>query len=102
MRDECNPAGEFRRHDSEYEAALRAAIARCARGDAREDELRDALRRYARDAQRRHMRAEEVVIAFKTMWSAFAEAGDALERLEQQRLLERLVSLCIREYYGDA
>ena len=102
MREEFESTDDGHTHGSESEAALRAAIARRARGEASEGELGAALRRYARDAQRRHLRAEEVVIAFKSMWRALPEASDAFERQEQQRLLERLVTLCIREYYGES
>jgi hypothetical protein len=79
---------------------LRAAIAKHARGEAHDDELRRALSLLAQEARVRNLRAEELVIAMKTLWRALPEVQGATNRTEQNLLLGRLVSICIEEYYG--
>jgi hypothetical protein len=79
---------------------LRAAVTRHARGEAHDDELRHALSVLAHEAQVRHLRAEELIIALKSLWRALPEVQQATNRTEQNLLLGRLVSLCIEEYYG--
>ena len=79
---------------------LRAAVAKHARGEARDDELRRALNLLAREAQARRLRAEELIIALKALWRALPEVQQAANRTEQNLLLGRLVSICIQEYYG--
>jgi hypothetical protein len=80
---------------------LRAAIAKHARSEAPDDELRRALSLLAREAQARRLRAEEVIIALKALWRALPEVQQAANRSEQNLLLGRLVSICIQEYYGN-
>ena len=79
---------------------LRAAIAKHARGEARDDELRRALSLLAQEAQVKRLRAEEVIIALKTFWRSLPEVQQATNRTEQNLLLGRVVSICIEEYYG--
>src|SRR5918912_65055 len=80
---------------------LRAAIAKHARGEAHDDELRRALSLLAHEAQVRHLRAEELIIALKSLWRALPEVQQSSNRTEQNLLLGRLVSLCIEAYYGQ-
>jgi hypothetical protein len=80
-------------------SALRAMLVRCARGDAAEQDLRLALERFARDAQRRQLRAEEVIVMLKGLWHALPEAHDIVDRADERHMLERLVTLCIEAYY---
>ena len=79
---------------------LRAAIAKHARGEAHDDELRRALSLLAQEAQVKHLRAEELIIALKTLWRSLPEVQQATNRTDQNLLLGRLVSICIEEYYG--
>ena len=79
---------------------LRAAITKHARGEAYDDELRRALSLLAHEAQVRHLRAEELIIALKSLWRALPEVQQSSNRTEQNMLLGRLVSMCIEEYYG--
>ena len=79
---------------------LRVAIAKHARGEAHDDELRQALGLLAQEAQARRLRAEELIISLKALWRALPEVQQATNRSEQNELLGRLVSMCIEEYYG--
>ena len=46
------------------------------------------------------LHAEQVVILVKEVWSEVPEASSAPATDEQRQMLERLVTLCIEEYYG--
>jgi hypothetical protein len=97
-------------HTSEPSAQLP-----CARGV---DELRLALRRYvidggavsddswrvaARlmcdDARARSIQVEELLIALKRTWAVLVDA-ERIPRAHSSRLLARLVTICVQEFYG--
>ena len=81
------------------------------------ESLRAALRAYLRDndtarlqvslgdvaheAHARKMRAEQLLVQLKDIWFELPEIGGAPEGDDQNRLLQRVVTLCIREYYSD-
>ena len=72
--------------------------------DSRRVELDDALvaavDRMVREAQARALRAEEVVVAFKSLLGALPELAAPERRLEAAHFRERLVTECIRAYYA--
>ena len=69
-------------------------------------QMRRALRLLCEDARRRGVRAEQLVVVIKQAWASLPETrwrpGDDRGAV----ILERVVSLCIEEYYaavaGDA
>ena len=63
-------------------------------------ELRRVLHVVADEAREKHMRAEELVVAFKDVLDALPTGSSPAERLRRSRLREQLVSLCIKAYYG--
>ena len=81
--------------------SLRAAFASHARSEANNDELRHALGLLAREAQSTRLRAEELIIVLKALWRSLPEVQQTTNRTEQNLLHERLVSMCIQEYYGQ-
>ena len=59
--------------------------------------LRDATRALAADAATRGMRAEELVIAFKQLWTTMPELSPL--RRHSRAVVDELVTLCINEFY---
>lgn len=63
--------------------------------------LQTALRRIAAEARAKRMRADELLLQLKDVWYQLPEVSGAREGEEQDALLQRVVMLCIREYYAD-
>lgn len=61
--------------------------------------LQGALRAIATEAREKNMRAEELLILLKDVWYALPQIRKTPEGDSQNRLLQRVVTLCIREYY---
>jgi hypothetical protein len=61
--------------------------------------LRDAVAAVVAEARERRMRPEELLPAFKALLDTIPEVSGASNRLDEARLRERLVTLCIKAYY---
>jgi uncharacterized protein (DUF2267 family) len=62
--------------------------------------LQAALRVIAGQAREKQMRAEHLLVQLKDIWFELPEISRAPEGEEQNRLLQRVVTLSIREYYS--
>lgn len=62
--------------------------------------LERAVAAVVREARERAMRPEELIVAFKSLYSSLPEPSTTSARAEQVRLREQLVTACIRAYYG--
>lgn len=76
--------------------ALRAWLANAGDPSA----LRPALVAMASEAREREMRPEQVLVVLKDVWSALAEVRAMGDIGEQVRLQQRVVTMCIKEYYS--
>jgi hypothetical protein len=63
-------------------------------------EVQPALVRLAVDAREKSMPPEQVLIALKEIWNALPEVRAMNDTENQIRLLQRVVTMCIREYYS--
>ena len=61
--------------------------------------LKDALRSVAQQARERQMQAEHLLLQLKDVWYELPPIKRAPEGAEQNQMLQRVVTLCIREYY---
>lgn len=61
--------------------------------------LQPALRDIALEARAREIRAEQLLVLLKDIWFSLPQIARAPEGDDQNRLLQRVVTLCIREYY---
>lgn len=87
------PASPMRRDPAER---VRAAAERLAEtGD--EAPLREAAREIAAEAAARGLRAEDLVVAFKQLWTSIPALSPLRRR--GRPLLDELVTLCIDEFY---
>src|SRR5437016_1712737 len=61
--------------------------------------LRVALHAVAREARALAMPPEQLLIALKALWYALPQIQSTPDPDQQGRLLQRVVTMCIREYY---
>ena len=61
--------------------------------------IQPALRALAAEARERHVHAEQLLVLLKDVWFGLPVDPGARGEDEQQ-LLQRVITLCIREYYS--
>src|SRR5437867_10355393 len=79
--------------------ALRAVLQECLAHTSETSSLQSVLQQIAVEARSRKMHAEQLLIALKDVWYGLPQIKLAPEGEEQNRLLQRVVTMCIREYY---
>lgn len=62
--------------------------------------LQHSLLTMAEDARAKMMPPEQVLIALKDIWNALPEVRAMTDSGNQIRLLQRVVTMCIKEYYS--
>lgn len=62
--------------------------------------LQPALLALASQARERDMLPEHLLVLLKDVWSGLPEVRSMSDSREQIRLLQRVVTMCIKEYYG--
>ena len=83
-------------------AAMRDAVLRAWNDpDGAEPGLQVALAQAVDEARQRALRAEEVIVSFKSLLASLPELNSPVRRLEAARLRERLITLCITAYYSE-
>ena len=63
------------------------------------DELRAALDAMAREARSKSMLPEQLLVVLKEIWYALPAVRAIDDSGAQIRLLQRVVTMCIKEYY---
>lgn len=82
-------------------APLRQAIGMLALDPAGDDApLRAAIDGVVTEAHGREMRPEQLIPLFKSVLDSLPEMHGAQSRLEEARLRERLITLCIKSYFA--
>lgn len=82
-------------------AAVRAAIARYLDEPSQGEELRAALRAMSDEARDKAMYPEHLLVVLKDLWYTLPAVRRMDEPADQIRLLQRVVTICIKEYYSD-
>ena len=75
------------------------ALAGFARDGTDERTIGEALERMAHEARELAIPPEEVLVELKQMWSVVPMASSRAASVEQSRLLQRVVTMCIKSYY---
>ncbi|MDQ3698704.1 MAG: hypothetical protein M3373_11875 [Gemmatimonadota bacterium] len=79
---------------------LRTALIRYLEDDAKDEtEVCAALEVLAKEAHDRKLRAEDMLVAFKTLWNALPQVTAHADRVEQRKILDHLVRFCIDAFY---
>jgi hypothetical protein len=63
--------------------------------------LRDALDEMATEARSKAMLPEQLLVVLKDVWYTLPAVRSLDDSGAQIRLLQRVVTMCIKEYYGD-
>ena len=64
-------------------------------------ELRRALHALAQDARAKAVAPEHLLIALKGIWQTLPTVEKARDYTEHTRVLQRVVTICIKEYFAD-
>ena len=62
--------------------------------------LQQALARLSTVAHAKQLHAEQLLVQLKDIWSSLPEVREMTDTTEQIRLLQRVVTMCIKEYYS--
>lgn len=82
-------------------ASLRGALDRALRHELAEDELQQLLRGAATEARERDITAEQLLILLKRIWGDLPGLRMVSDPGTRTRILQQIISRCIREYYRD-
>jgi hypothetical protein len=81
-------------------ARARVALSRYLENpDAGGDQLRDALDAMAIEARSKTMLPEQLLVVLKDIWYSLPAVRSIEDSGAQIRLLQRVVTMCIKEYY---
>jgi hypothetical protein len=82
--------------------AVRRALQACARSPAADPapELGTVLHALAREARLKEVPPEQLLVALKGVWQALPEVQNARDDAEHTRVLQRIVTICIKEYFA--
>lgn len=64
-------------------------------------ELRSALREVCVDARRAGLRAEQLLVLIKDVWSALPAGISRVQTVHGDERLSYVISTCVDEYYGE-
>jgi len=82
-------------------SAVREALIAHLQANAPAEEVRVVLSQLAREARQHHVPPERLIVLFKDIWRSLPTVQDASTRQDNAQLLERMITLCIREYYAE-
>jgi hypothetical protein len=85
--------------DDETIAAVRVALREYLKSGS-SSALQQALLHMAAEAHERSILPEQLLIVLKDTWNALPEVRGMTDTPEQVRLLQRVVTMCIKEYYS--
>ena len=91
--------------DSEFAATVSEALRRGVTAKffatlGGEAQLRSDLRTVCMEAKRNNLRVEHLIIAFKDAWRSLPEARLLPQGTQGPELLNRIITLCIAEFYA--
>ena len=89
------------RLDPETIAGLRAALRSYLANSSDRAPLQPALVALAAEARAKSILPEQLLVPLKDVWSALPEVRTMTDASDQVSLLQRVVSMCITEYYSQ-
>jgi hypothetical protein len=81
-------------------AGLRAALSAYLSDAPEKSQLQLALLTLVADARGKSMPPEQLLVALKEVWHAVPEVRAMSDTAAQVKMLQRVVTMCIREYYS--
>jgi hypothetical protein len=95
--DSGSPPGEVL--SAETVEALRDALSAYLRSPGETDAVRNALRVTALEAREKRILPEHLLVSLKQIWIKLPEVRAVHDPMEHAQLLQRVVTICIGEYY---
>lgn len=86
-------------YDSAFDA-LRTALLDVVTGQATSADLRGPVRRLCIFAHAQDMRAEELLVRFKQVWSSLPPLAELPRGRQRNDLMAQVATMCIEEFYG--
>ena len=80
--------------------AMRLALRTYLRDGSDPDAVRPSLLLIAGEARARAILPEQLLVVLKDVWHSMPEVRSMSDSREQVRLLQRVVTMCIKEYYS--
>jgi hypothetical protein len=80
--------------------AVRTALVEYVDAPSRGERLGAALQTMAREARERSILPERLLVILKDIWYSLPSVRRIQEPEERIRLLQRVVTMCIKEYYA--
>ncbi|HEX7978266.1 MAG TPA: hypothetical protein VF461_06665 [Gemmatimonadaceae bacterium] len=80
--------------------ALRAALRAYLQDSEDPGKLQPSLLQIAGEARARAMLPEQLLVVLKEVWSGLPEVRSMTNSRQQINLLQRVVTMCIKEYYS--
>jgi len=80
--------------------AVRSALLEYVDAPSRGDHLRHALHLMAAEARAKSVPPDQLLVMLKEIWYSLPSVRGMSEPAEQIRLLQRVVTMCIKEYYA--
>ena len=81
--------------------AVRSALAMYVAAPSDGERLRQALDGMAAEAREKSILPEQLLVVLKDVWYSLPSVRALSEPTEQVRLLQRAVTMCIKEYYSQ-
>ena len=88
------------RLDDETVAAVRVALRAYLHNSSDANALQASLLLMASEARSRTILPEQLLITLKDVWNTLPEVRSMTDSREQIAMLQRVVTMCIKEYYG--
>jgi hypothetical protein len=79
--------------------AVRSALVAYVSAPLAGDELRNALCLLSAEARSKSILPEQLLVILKDVWYSLPAVQAMTEQAAQTRLLQRIVTMCIKEYY---
>jgi hypothetical protein len=86
--------------ESTIESVRRALLSYVA-APTHHEPLRSSLHAMAAEAREKSLPPEELLVVLKDIWYSLPTVRGMREPADQIRLLQRVVTMCIKEYYAD-
>jgi hypothetical protein len=81
-------------------ARLEAALGKYLQSGTEAADLQAAIRAVSAEARQHGIHAEQVLVVLKDLWFGLPQIRSASPGDQQPEMLQRVVTLCIREYYS--
>lgn len=81
-------------------ARLEAALEKYLQTGSEVSDLQSAIRALSSEARQHSIHAEQILVLLKDLWFSLPQIRSASPGDQQPEMLQRAVTLCIREYYA--